>query len=67
MFGREQIARADERLFRDLERRCRELSGRHPERRALFEGYIRRQVEENDWLENRITCAVLVMKRLDGE
>lgn len=65
-FGRGEVAAADDRIFRDLERRCRELIARHPDQKTLLEGYVRRQVEENDWLENRITCAVFVMKRLDG-
>lgn len=64
LFDRGEIKDADDRLFRDLERRCRELMAGHPGKRALFEGYIRRQVEENDWLENRITCAVLAISRL---
>lgn len=65
-FAREQIEEADGRIFLDLERRCRELMIRHPEQKALFEGYIRRQVEENDWLENKITCAVLVIRKAGG-
>lgn len=62
-FNPGEIMKADDRLFRDLERRCRELMAAHPGKRALFEGYIRRQVEENDWLENRITCAVLAIRK----
>lgn len=66
-FGREEMVAADDRIFRDLEQRCHELIAKHPEKRELFEGYIRRQVEENDWLENRITCAVLVMTRSNAK
>lgn len=66
-FGREEMVAADDRIFRDLEQRCHELIAKHPEKRELFAGYIRRQVEENDWLENRITCAVLVMTRSNAK
>jgi SAM-dependent methyltransferase len=66
VLDRKDIAASDSKLFRDLETRCRELIARHPGQRALFEGYLRRQVDENDWLEKRITCAVLVIKRLAG-
>ena len=67
LFDRGEIKDADDRLFRDLERRCRELIAMHPEKQELFKGYIRRQLEENDWLENRITCAVLVVTRLNAK
>jgi SAM-dependent methyltransferase len=63
VLDRGDVAASDCRLFRDLETRCRELIARHPQRRALFEGYIRRQTEENDWLENRIACAVLAIRQ----
>jgi cyclopropane fatty-acyl-phospholipid synthase-like methyltransferase len=53
----------DEALFRGVERRCRELIAKHPEKRDLFEGYIRRQAEENDRLENLIVCAVLAIRK----
>ncbi len=67
VFGREKLVEADDQLFRDLEKRCRELMELHPGQRELFANYIRRQVEENGWLENRITCAVFVMTRLESD
>lgn len=67
VFGSREIAAADDAIFRRLERRCAELAARYPEQRELFGRYVRRQAEENDWLENRITCAVLVIKPIgDG-
>ncbi len=60
--GHEEMKEMDDALFRDLEKRCRELVALHPEKRQMFEDYIRRQVKENEWLENKITCAVLVIK-----
>lgn len=51
-------------IFAKLERRCRELSVRYPERKALFDGYIRKQAEENDVLENSIICSVMVLARI---
>lgn len=67
VFGREEIMEADGRIFRDLEKRCRELMERHPGQKELFASYIRQQIEENGWLENRITCAVFVIKKLENE
>ncbi|HNR40179.1 MAG TPA: class I SAM-dependent methyltransferase [Acidobacteriota bacterium] len=61
--GAEAMQAMDEVMFRGVERRCRELIARHPDKRDLFEGYIRRQVEENDWLESRIVCAVMAIRK----
>lgn len=63
VIGAEAMQAMDEAMFRDVERRCRELIACHPDKRDLFEGYIRRQVEENDWLESRIVCAVLAIRK----
>jgi cyclopropane fatty-acyl-phospholipid synthase-like methyltransferase len=63
VFDRDELRRMNATLFRDLEKRCRELMDLHPEKKELFADYIRRQVEENDVLENRIVCAVLVIGR----
>ncbi len=62
-FASDAIKRANETMFRDLERRCAELAGAHPEMKDVFEGYVRRQVEENGFLENDVVCAVLAIGR----
>jgi hypothetical protein len=36
---------------------------RYPERKALFEDYVRRQVDENEFLEGEVECTVLAIKR----
>lgn len=64
-FASEAIKRADATIFRDLERRCAELAGTHPELKDVFEDYVRRQVEENDFLENDLVCVVLALGRAD--
>jgi len=61
--GAETMQAMDEVMFRGLEMRCRELIAKNPEQRGLFEGYIRRQVEANDWLEHKIVCAVLAIRK----
>ncbi len=60
--GRDAVRRQNETLFRDLEKRCLELMEKFPERKAVFEDYIRRQVEENEFLEGDVECAVLAIK-----
>jgi len=61
--GGEAIRSQNETMFRDLKERCLELMRRFPERKALFEDYVRRQVEENEFLEGEVECAVLAIKR----
>jgi len=61
--GGEAIKSQNETIFRDLRKRCLELIQRFPERKALFEDYVRRQVEENEFLEGEVECAVLAVKR----
>jgi hypothetical protein len=53
----------NETLFRGLERRCSELAGMHPELEDVFEGYVRRQVEENAFLEGDVVCVLLAIGR----
>ncbi len=62
-FGKESIKTQNEALFGDLEKRCAELMERFPRRRALFEDYVRRQIEENEFLEGEVECAVLALKK----
>jgi len=64
--GGETLKSQNERVFRDLRKRCLELMARFPERKALFEDYIRRQTEENAFLEDDVECAVLAVKKRSG-
>jgi hypothetical protein len=50
-------------LFGDLEKPCAELVERFPQRKALFEDYVRRQIEENEFQEGEVECAVLALKK----
>ncbi len=59
----EAVKSQNETMFRDLRKRCLELMARFPERKAIFEDYIRRQVEENEFLESGVECAVLAIKK----
>jgi hypothetical protein len=61
--GGEAINSQNETMFRGLRKRCAELIERFPEQKALFEDYVRRQVEENEFLEGEVECAVLAIKR----
>lgn len=57
------IQASNQAIHQSLGRRCLELIEKHPEKRSLFEGYIRKQEEEIDVLENRIVCSTMVVTR----
>ncbi len=56
------IRTSDDLIFDKIEHRCKELIQKYPNKRSLFEDYIKKQIEENDVLENRIVCSTMVIK-----
>ena len=48
--------------FENLQKRCKELMIKHPEKTSLFENYIQTQAEEYDALENKIIGSIMVIK-----
>lgn len=54
---------SDDYIFKKLKQRCNELMNKHPEKKALFENYIKKQEIENDVLENKVVCATMLIKR----
>lgn len=59
----EDIKSSDDYIFSKIENRCKELIRKYPDKKKLFEGYIEKQQEENDALENRIVCSTMIIKR----
>ncbi len=60
VIGHDDIRDSDDHIFQLLKKRCLELAEKHPAQRKLFENYIRKQEYENDVLENKIVCSVMV-------
>ena len=58
------IKNSDEYTFQKLKNRCLELMEKHPDKRNLFENYIKKQEEENDVLENKVVCSTMVIGRV---
>ena len=52
-----------EKQYQDIKRRCHELMLKYPNKKELFEGYIRKQEEEYHNLEEEITCSTMLIKR----
>lgn len=57
------IKDSDDYIFDNLKKRCMELIDKHPDKKDLFENYIKEQEEENEVLENKVVCTTLVIKR----
>jgi hypothetical protein len=59
----DSIKESDDFIFDNLKKRCMELINQYPEKKYLFENYIKNQEEENDVLENKVICSTMVIKR----
>lgn len=59
----EKIENDYDKEFTVLEKRCRELIVKYPEKAALFEGYINKQMEEYNVLKNKVICSTMVIKK----
>jgi SAM-dependent methyltransferase len=61
IMDKDYINEEAERIFSKLHARCMELIDKYPDKRHLFENYIKKQEEENDVLENKIICSVMAV------
>ena len=59
----ENIKKSDDYIFNNLKKRCYELIGQNPDKQNLFLEYIKKQVFENDVLENKIIETTMVIKK----
>ena len=50
--------------YENLQKRCKELMIKYPEKASLFERYAHSQVDEYDALENRMICSMMVFKKM---
>lgn len=59
----DKIKDSDDHIFENLKKRCHELIQIHPDKRGLFENYIRKQEVENDVLETKVVCSTMVIRK----
>ena len=59
------IKDSDDYIFDNLKKRCFELINKYPDKKDLFENYIKKQEIENDVLESKVVCSTMVIKRKD--
>jgi protein-L-isoaspartate O-methyltransferase len=64
VFDRDDIKNSDDSIFDCLKKRCIELMELHPDKRQLFDNYIKNQEQENDVLENKVICSTMVLTRI---
>lgn len=59
---KDKIKSSDDYIYKKLKLRCNELIEKYPDKKFLFENYIKKQEEENDVLENKVICSTMVIK-----
>ncbi len=62
---KDKIKNSDDIIFSKIKKRCLELIEKHPDKKNIFEEYLKKQIQENDVLENKIVCSTFVMKSID--
>ena len=60
---KDKIKDSDNYIFEYLKKRCNELIEKYPNKRALFNDYIKKQEEENDVLETKVICSTMVIRK----
>ncbi len=61
IIGKDTVRELEENLFPSIQKRCLELINKYPEKQQLFINYINKQKQEADALENKITCATILL------
>lgn len=59
----EDIRTSEHLILDNLKRRCHELIRKHPEKKKLFEDYIKNQERETDININKVVCVTLAIKK----
>jgi cyclopropane fatty-acyl-phospholipid synthase-like methyltransferase len=54
----------DNEIYNQIEKRAKELIKMHPEKAELFEGYLKRQRDENEIIENSLINTALLLKKI---
>ena len=60
---REDINQSNEQILGKIQSRCSELMKKHPDKKDLFLGYIKKQKQENVVLENKAICSTMVIQK----
>jgi cyclopropane fatty-acyl-phospholipid synthase-like methyltransferase len=59
----DEIKKSNEKIYNHIHKRSVELMKKYPEDQSIFEGYLKSQNEENEILENHITCVTWLLQK----
>ena len=62
LISHDLIVESDAQIFNYIVKRTNELSQKHPDKKYLFDNYVKSQEKENDILENQIKCVTWLLK-----
>jgi hypothetical protein len=57
------IKKSNKKIYSHIHKRSLEMMKKYPEDQTIFEGYLKSQEEENELLENHITCVTWLLKK----
>jgi ubiquinone/menaquinone biosynthesis C-methylase UbiE len=63
ILNKTEIMKSDTFIFNCIKKRCQELSEKNPDKKEIFQNYIKRQEEENTILETKAVCSTMVIKK----
>ncbi|MBU4534823.1 MAG: methyltransferase domain-containing protein [Euryarchaeota archaeon] len=61
VMDKEYIEKSNDYIFKNIKKRAGELENKYPDKKSLFQNYIKAQEEENKSLETRLTCSVMLI------
>ena len=64
IINKEKIKESDKHMYRNLKKRCQELIEIHPDERNFFVDYVKKQEEENEVLETKLTCSTMLIGKI---
>jgi cyclopropane fatty-acyl-phospholipid synthase-like methyltransferase len=59
----DDIKKSNKKIYNHIHKRAVELMKKNPEDQSIFEGYLKSQEEENNLLENHITCVTWLLQK----
>ncbi len=61
IMDKDYIEKSNNQIFKTIKNRARELEDKYPDKKTLFQNYIKAQEEENESMENSLTCSVMLI------
>ena len=62
IFSKKRMEHTNAEMFQKIKYRCEELVFKHPDKKQLFENYLKAQMEENQILESDVVNAIFLLQ-----